>query len=441
MPTPGEARQRVLEIHHHLGVVPRAPTHAQSGTGPRTRSAAATPAPRRATWYRRSAFLVAARAPYVMAQSVVKFTAAMEAPHVKMDDSGRVVVTVAAPKGTSHVAVYFYEAQAAGEIKRMVEAEGKLLEEGAVGRTMKCTIPSAPFEARRYIVVSGITPDTQYTVAYSTRGPDDLSFGPESPRSLPKTFPLPLPAAVPVVSKSLNGPSTAARVFYSAPFGCREIEIVFTNEAGDHEVRDKISLHNPESRSGCKEFSGLNKTDKYTVTSFSLNCAGKIASPSTSYCAAAAAHLPIAPCPPLVEVLGETSVRVSYTVPPYSAMRQIPTQKMIINFETGGKEFAVNAHTHQMLPIESPQNFNFQARNASIVVTGLSADTTYSISVKAGNGFGTSLPSPATTVTTEKSEVEVTRVRSSEERDAELIKGAVDVDGENAAPNAKRAKQ
>ena len=115
--------------------------------------------------------------------------------------------------------------------------------------------------------------------------------------------------------------------------------------------------------------------------------------------------------------------------------------KKIADFETGGKEFAVNAHTHQMLPIESPQNFNFQARNASIVVTGLSADTTYSISVKAGNGFGTSLPSPATTVTTEKSEVEVTRVRSSEERDAELIKGAVDVDGENAAPNAKRAKQ
>ena len=293
---------------------------------------------------------MAARAPYVMAQSVVKFTAAMEAPHVKMDDSGRVVVTVAAPKGTSNVAIFFFEAQAAGEIKRMVDAEGKLLEEGAVGRTMKCTIPSAPFEARRYIVVSGITPDTQYTVAYSTRGPDDLSFGPESPRSLPKTFPLPLPAAVPVVSKSLNGPSTAARVFYSAPFGCREIEIVFSNEAGDHEVRDKMLLHNAESRSGTRDVSGLKLTEKYSLTVFTRSSTGNAASPSTTFCIAD--NAPVRPCVPLVEVLGETSVRVSYTVPPYSAMRQIPTQKMIINFETGGKEFAVNAHTHQMLPIE-----------------------------------------------------------------------------------------
>ena len=117
----------------------------------------------------------------------------------------------------------------------------------------------------------------------------------------------------------------------------------------------------------------------------------------------------------------------------------------MIHFETGGSEFAVNPKTHQLLPIESPQdfaqNFNFQAQNASLVVSGLTADTTYSISVKAWNAFGPSPPSPKTTVTTEKSEVEVTRVRSSEERDAELIKGAVDVDGENAAPNAKRAKQ
>ena len=379
-----------------------------------------------------------------MAQSVVKFTAAMEAPQIKMDDSGRVVVTVAAPKGSSHVAIYFYEAQAAGEIKRMVDAEGKLLEEGAVGRTMKCTLPSAPFEVRTFNVLCDITPDTQYTVAYSTRGPDDLSFGPESPRSLPKTFPLPLPAAVPVVMPLHSAP-TSARIFYSAPFGCHEIEIVFTNEAGDHEVRDKVPLHILQSaRSGSKDISELNKSDKYTVTFFSLNCAGKIASPSTTYCAAA--HVPIAPCPPLVAVLGETSVRVNYTVPLYS-MLSIPTTNLMVEFETGGKEFVVNytqvnyVGSYEVLPIESATIYNLQAQNASIVVTGLTADTTYAISVKALNAFGYSPPSPKTTVTTEKSEVEVTRVRSSEERDAELIKGAVDVDAENAAPNAKRPKQ
>ena len=249
---------------------------------------------------------------------------------------------------------------------------------------------------------------------------------------------------LPVVLPLHQAP-TSARIFYSAPFGCHEIEIVFTNEAGDHEVRDKVPLHILQSaRSGSKDISELNKSDKYTVTFFSLNCAGKIASPSTTYCAAA--HVPIAPCPPLVAVLGETSVRVNYTVPLYS-MLSIPTTNLMVEFETGGKEFVVNytqvnyVGSYEVLPIESATIYNLQAQNASIVVTGLTADTTYAISVKALNAFGYSPPSPKTTVTTEKSEVEVTRVRSSEERDAELIKGAVDVDAENAAPNAKRAKQ
>ena len=380
-----------------------------------------------------------------MAQSMVKFTAAMEAPHVKMDDSGRVVVTVAAPKGTSHVAVYFYEAQAAGEIKRMVDAEGKLLEEGAVGRTMKCTLPSAPFEVRTFNVLCGITPDTQYTVTYSTRGPDDLSFSPESPRSLPKTFTVPQPAAMPGAYSTwtigARTVPTGARVNYAAPFGCYEIEIVFSNEAGDHEVRDKMLLHNAESRSGTRDVSGLKLTEKYSLTVFTRSSTGNAASPSTTFCIAD--NAPVRPCVPLVEVLGETSVRVSYTVPKWKG--GIATTSAMIHFETGGSEFAVNPKTHQLLPIESPQdfaqNFNFQAQNASLVVSGLTADTTYSISVKAWNAFGPSPPSPKTTVTTEKSEVEVTRVRSSEERDAELIKGAVDVDVENEAPNAKRAKQ
>ena len=387
--------------------------------------------------------------------STAQFTAAMEAPIIKMEPTtGTVSVSLAIPLGASNVAVFLYEKRGTDEIKRMVEAgTGKLLEEGAMGRTMKCNPhysqlhTNMTFHVLSFHVTSGLAPDTRYTATYSTRGTDDFGFGPESPRSLPKTFSAPQPPAMPVVHPQTE---TTARVYFAAPYGCTEIEIVFTNEAaGDdlHEVRSKVKLHIMESRSGCQDVSGLKCYEKYTVTIFGLNCAGTIASPSTTYYARAEENMPIAPPPPLVEVLGETSVRVSYIVPLRCTNPTFPTTSAMIYFESGGKELVVNstyvnyAHSNLLLPIESATNYNFQARNASLVVTGLTADTTYAISVKTANLFGSSPPSPKTTVTTEKSEVEVTRVRSSEERDAELIKGAVDVDAENEAPNAKRAKQ
>ena len=380
----------------------------------------------------------------------------MEAPIIKMEPTtGTVSVSLALPIEASNVAVFLYEKRGTDEIKRMVEAgTGKLLEEGAMGRTMKCTAhysqlhnPNMTFHVLSFDVTSGLAPDTQYTATYSTRGTDDFGFGPESPRSLPKTFSAPQPPAVPVVHPQTE---TTARVYFAAPYGCTEIEIVFTNEAAGanlHEQRANVKLPTMESRSGCRDVSGLLSGEKYTVTIFGLNCTGKIASPSTTYCARAEENMPIAPPPPLVEVLGETSVRVSYIVPLRCTNPTCPTTSAMIYFESGGKELVVNgtyvnyAHSNLLLPIESATNYKFQALNTSLVVTGLTADTTYAISVKTANLFGSSPPSPKTTVTTEKSEVEVTRVRSSEERDAELIKGAVDVDAENEAPNAKRAKQ
>ena len=78
----------------------------------------------------------------------------------------------------------------------------------------------------------------------------------------------------------------------------------------------------------------------------------------------------------------------------------------------------------------------FPAPSGVKTIKGLQPDTTYTVSVQAMNSFGCSPKSPPTTVTTDKSDIEVVRVRSAEERDADLIKDAVDVD----AP-AKRAKK
>jgi len=369
--------------------------------------------------------------------STAQFSAAMEAPVIEVLNA-KIVVSLAVPKSAAHVLIYLFEGD--DEVKLMVPATGVMLPPGAVGRAWRVT-PSqrTPFTKLAF-TVEGLKPDVKYTATFCARESDEISFGPESPRSLPKTFTLPKAPAMPVVLPADN--SSSANVYFSAPFSANAIEIVFTNEAGD-EIREKHDVPTAASRSGHKKVSGLELGGKkYTVVVFSLNGAGRTPSPSTSYCSKE--FVPIAPCAPDVEVLGDTSMRVSYTVPLQSPGRT-GTSNVAICFETGGKLFLVHAQKMVLVSKEVREKelrqVPFGSQNNAITVTGLTADTTYAISVRAGNAFGSSLQSPKTTVTTEKSEVEVTRVRSSEERDAELIKGAVDVDGENAAPSAKRAKQ
>ena len=370
--------------------------------------------------------------------STAQFSAAMEAPVIRVLNA-KIVVSLAVPKSAAHVLIYLFEGE--DEVKLLVPATGVMLPPGAVGRAWRVT-PSqrTPFTKLAF-TVEGLKPDVKYTATFCARESDEISFGPESPRSLPKTFTLPKAPAMPVVLPADGFMS--ANVCFSAPFSANAIEIVFTNEAGD-EIREKHDVPTAASRSGYKKVSGLELGKKYTVVVFSLNGAGRTPSPSTSYCSEEFA--PIAPCAPDVEVLGDTSVRVSYTLPLQNPWRVVTTNAAIC-FETGGKASFVHPQKLVLVSREEVDEKTklgqmlFGSQNNAITVTGLTPDTMYRIHVKAVNGFVISPSSPTTTVTTEKSEVEVTRVRSSEERDAELIKGAVDVDGENAAPSAKRAKQ
>ena len=369
--------------------------------------------------------------------STAQFSAAMEAPVIEVLNA-KIVVSLAVPKSAAHVLIYLFEGE--DEVKLLVPATGVMLAPGAVGRAWRVT-PSqrTPFTKLAF-TVEGLKPDVKYTATFCARESDEISFGPESPRSLPKTFTLPKAPAMPVVLPADGFAS--ANVCFSAPFSANAIEIVFTNEAGD-EIREKHDVPTAASRSGHKKVSGLERGKKYTVVVFSLNGAGRTPSPSTSYCSEEFA--PIAPCAPDVEVLGDTSVRVSYTLPSQNPWRVV-TANAVICFETGGKASFVHPQKLVLVSREEVEKTKllqmvFGSQNNVITVTGLTADTTYSIFVKAGNSCGSSRPSQTTIVTTEKSEVEVMRVRSPEERDAELIKNAVDVDGENAAPNAKRAKK
>ena len=373
------------------------------------------------------------------ASCVMAFTAAMVAPRFD-ERNGSATVSFAAPKSASHIAIYFFEGE--NDIKRMFAPlrgsvdTGVLLPTGEVGRTWP--VPQRRTPARfteLTFTVKGLKPDTKYTAAFSAREADELSFGPESLRSLPMTLTLPKAPAKPVVLPA-HSDGNAAIVHFAAPFRCNGIEIVFTNEAG-LETSTK-SNHVAHSRTGHVAVQGLNRKEKYSVVVFSVNGAGRTASPSTSYCPAD--HVPVCPCAPDVEVLGETSIRISYTVPAMTHSR-LGTTKAALLLRAGSMRFYVHPGTLSINLVPSiGQAPNFGPQNQSVTVTALTADTTYAICVRAGNSCGWSRDSPTTTVTTKKGEVEITRVRSADERDAELIKNAVDVD-ESPAKRAKRVKQ
>ena len=84
---------------------------------------------------------------------------------------------------------------------------------------------------------------------------------------------------------------------------------------------------------------------------------------------------------------------------------------------------------------------NCYIRGLHCAIGGLDPSTDYEVKVWALNTFGAS-PSPGASFQTSPSEVEVTGVKTAEERDAELKRQAVDVDADSDdAPETKRPRQ
>ena len=139
--------------------------------------------------------------------------------------------------------------------------------------------------------------------------------------------------------------------------------------------------------------------------------------------------MPDAPCAPEVEVLGDSSVQVAYAVPECTHSNVI-SKGAVICFEACGNRFALDRKTQQLVLWQGDYtNLNLRVCDTGrVTIKGLDPDTTFDVSVYAVNPCGMSSQSPKTTITTDKTEVEVTHVKSAEERDAELIKGAIDVE-------------
>jgi hypothetical protein len=341
----------------------------------------------------------------------------MEAPVITLV-SGSVVISFTPPEKASHAAVFLFETNSEGaEEKRMIDAgTSELLPTGTVGRAMRLTF------GENECKVKGLRADTKYTAAVSSREADEFAFGPESPRSLPKMFARCPPPAMPCVHPCNK---KTARVFCSAPISSNAIKILFTSEAGD--VSDEAELDRNGRLSWSITMKGIDLTVRYTVTAIALSCFGPSdPSPATTFCMAD--HVPITPCAPDVEVLGDSIVHVQYSVPEITNSH-VQTEKALIRFESGGERLYVNRCTMELEPWDGTRTRCFLIPTAGrLKVKGLDPDTTFDVSVYAVNPCGMSSQSPKTTITTDKSEVEVTHVKSAEERDAELIKDALDVE-------------
>lgn len=350
-------------------------------------------------------------------------------------DSGNVVIVFRPPVKASHAAVFLFEANSeGGEDKRMIDAgTSELLPTGSVGRAMRVTRGAG--SGKNVCEVKGLRAGTLYTAAVCCREADEFAFGPESPRSLPKAFAAPVSPAMPVV-KPRNAKEAA--VHFCTGYTASAVEILFTTESGDVAVSTKVPLP-PNKPRGYTIIKTLLPTTAYTVTAVALNTFGASSpSPATTY--RAADHVPDAPCAPEVEVLGDSSVQVAYAVPECTHSNVI-SKGAVICFEACGNRFALDRKTQQLVLWQGDYT-NLYLRvcdTGRVTVKGLDPDTTFDVSVYAVNPCGMSSQSPKTTITTDKSEVEVTHVKSAEERDAELIKEAFDV--ENVAPAAKKPSE
>ena len=170
-------------------------------------------------------------------------------------------------------------------------------------------------------------------------------------------------------------------------------------------------------------------------------------------------HVPMAPCAPTLTEIGEDSVRVHFTRPPYNSSITSGCINILMNVVPGGpklyysttdsttdafSEDAWYANAYSTGRLVSAADYDTGTCGmpwwkTCCVVTGLAPNTEYEVKALGVNGYGASPVSAPTRFKTLPSDVEITGVQTADERDEEAKKHAVDVDAADE-PAAKRAK-
>jgi hypothetical protein len=374
-------------------------------------------------------------------------------PSLAFGDKG-LVVTFTAPSDASHAALYLH---VDGD-KLFYDADKeRLLAPGELGNALA----ARPRRPNKVVVSGGLKGGKPVTATVCYRGPAAFAFGPEGAHSNSVVAALPLVPGAPLVE-----PYTAGRVSvrFVAPPSCFRVAIRVVDtasgdvyrvewnadkivydcvptltgpgieviEVDDHTrqkmVNIRLRAHNIEYAISLAAFNGVAWSEFGPASTINL-----------------ADHVPLVPCAPLIDTIGEDNAMVRFSPPP-SKLSAHGSQVVLAFRVRGAPADATRYFDSNTLELvggdyarDAVGLLNAKKHGRAIRVRGLAAATEYEATVIGANTFGWSAHSPATTFKTLPGEVEVTGVQTQDERDAEAKKRAVDVDADDSdEPEAKR---
>ena len=382
---------------------------------------------------------------------------AVAPPSLAFDDKG-LLVTFTPPSDASHAALYLH---VDGD-KLFYDADKKkLLAPGELGNALA----ARPRRPNMVAVDRGLKGGKPITATVCYRGPAAFAFSPEGAHSNSVVAALPLLPGAPLVQPYTAG---GVKVHFVAPPRCFKVAIRVVDTAsgdvyrveeyeGDDVYVCVLGLTGPgTSRVPIRTI----EVDDHTRQKTTLI---RLQAPNIEHAISLAAfngvawsefgpastinladHVPMVPCAPLVDTIGEDSAVVRFSPPPSSIVRA--GSEVVLAFRVRGapadatrywdskrNELVDGDYSRAALGLVNPR------KGRAVNVRGLAAATEYEATVIGANTFGWSVPSPATAFKTLPGEVEVTGVQTQDERDAEAKKRAVDVDADDE-PEAKRAK-
>ena len=383
---------------------------------------------------------------------------AVAPPSLAFGDKG-LVVTFTPPSEVSHAALYLH---VDGDKLFYDGDKKKLLAPGELGNALA----ARPRRPNKIVVDGRLKGGKPITATVCYRGPAAFAFSPESAHSNSVVAALPLVPGAPLVQPYTAG---GVKVHFVAPPRCFKVAIrVVDTASGDVyrvewnadkdlydcllgltgpgtsrvpiriiEVDDhtrqstakiRLRAHNIEYAISLAAFNGVAWSEFGPASTINL-----------------ADHVPLVPCAPLIDTIGEDNAMVRFSPPP-SKLSAHGSQVVLAFRVRGAPADATRYFDSNTLELVSGDYardavglLNPKKHGRAIRVRGLAAATEYDVTVIGANTFGWSAHSPATTFKTLPGEVEVTGVQTQDERDAEAKKRAVDVDADDSdEPEAKR---
>ena len=370
------------------------------------------------------------------------------------------------PTYASHVALYLYDADGR---KRFLDADrNELLAPGETGGAL-----SVQGGHRQDVYLDDVGGAGEFSATVCYRSLNGFAFSPESPRSNTVVVALPAAPCAPLLEPITR---STVKITVAAPAFCPRISVKVEDQSG---ATYRVVPHRPikygpggylvcsmplvaagqfDVAAGAMTISRLTGQGAFVVTlplrvvEYTVSVAASNGAGWSPFGPAAkiriADHGPLAPAAPTLTLITEDSVDVNFTRPPTATLAAAPAttapRVMVSLRAAGGTDDLFYDEKMDRLIGKVDAGFNVgncYVRGLHCAIGGLDPSTDYEVKVWALNTFGAS-PSPGTSFKTSPSEVEVTGVKTAEERDAELKRQAVDVDADSDdAPETKRPRQ